>query len=219
MPVWAIRAHGVAVQAFFKGKLPRRDANLDPIITIAASIIILFLYEFQVLVHLDVKEIPKRNIMARWLKNQFESDENRDGKRISVLSVVSDDLLKKRAIINRALEVAYGTEAISEDAFIEAMEALDSVRRQPYIAVPELARKATHDLHTSATEAVIPTCVSTAMPTSNISCPDRPTKKGRPSSSSLRSWKEEQKRNKSQSTDEENPRNGKTRSIVDVLAF
>jgi hypothetical protein len=45
-----------------------------------ASIIISFLYEFQVLVHLDVKEIPKRNIMAQWLKNQFEPDDNRDGQ-------------------------------------------------------------------------------------------------------------------------------------------
>jgi hypothetical protein len=157
--------------------------------------------------------------MAQWLKNQFEPDDNCDGKRISVLSVVSADFLKKRAIINCALEVANGTEAISEDAFIEAMEALDSVRRQAYTAEPELERKAIHDLHTSATEPVIPTCVSTSMPTSNISCPDRPTKKGRPSSSSLRSWKEEQKRNQSQSTDEENPRNGKTWSIADVLAF
>jgi len=43
-------------------------------------------------------------------------------------------------------------------------------------------------------------------------------KKGRPANSSLRSRKEDQKRHNRQSTDEENPRGGKTRLIADVMA-
>jgi hypothetical protein len=50
-----------------------------------------------------------------------------------------------------------------------------------------------------------------------IRCPDRPIKKGRPANSSLKSWNDEQKRKQRDSTDEENPRGGKTRLLAQVM--
>ena len=66
---------------------------------------------------MDVKEIPKNNIMPRWMKNWCGSDAHTDGKSSFELLRGSNDALEKRALVNRVLAVAYGPEAISEDHY------------------------------------------------------------------------------------------------------
>ncbi|XP_066380798.1 protein FAR1-RELATED SEQUENCE 1-like [Miscanthus floridulus] len=84
-------------------------------------------HSLKVLVHLDVKEIPKNNIMPRWMKNWSGSDAHTDGKSSFELLRGSNDALEKRALVNRVLAVAYGPEAISEDVFVQAMGVMDLV--------------------------------------------------------------------------------------------
>ncbi|CAD6258724.1 unnamed protein product [Miscanthus lutarioriparius] len=170
------------------------------------------LYEHLVLVHLDVKEIPKNNIMPRWMKDGDESADHSNVKTGFHVIRGSSDVLKKRALVSRVLEVAYGPNAISEEVYAQAMGVMDLVRSQSSMLQP-LVDQPSHDPRIS----VVTSASAISAPT-NIRCPDRPTKKGRPANSSLQSWKEEQKRNNRQSTDEENPRGDKTRLIADVLA-
>lgn len=163
-------------------------------------------------------EIPKNNINIRWLKTQDDIEGTLHGKRSSALGMASADFLKKRALLDRAIQVAYGTKAISEEAFTQAMDVMDSVCRLPSSDQGDCAPSGTHDLHVRVMESVVSTCGMFEPLSAHISCPDRPTKKGRPSNSSLTSWKEQQKRQNLESTDEENPKNGKMHPLADVMA-
>ena len=123
------------------------------------------------------------------------------------------DVLKKRTLVNRVLEVVYAPEPIMDDLYSQVMWAIDRSR-----SIASLHHKPVGHLNTvvgiSGSRGHESIC---AQP--HIKCPDRPTKTGRPPNTSLQSWREEQKRNTCESTDEENPRGGKTRLINDVLSL
>lgn len=77
---------------------------------------------------MDVKEIPKNNIMPRWMKTVNESYEHSNGNSGLHSIPGASDVLKKRAIVNRVLEVAYGPEPIREDLYSQVMGAMDLAR-------------------------------------------------------------------------------------------
>ncbi|CAD6228294.1 unnamed protein product [Miscanthus lutarioriparius] len=142
-------------------------------------------HSLKVLVYLDVKEIPKNNIMPRWMKDGDESADHSNVKTGFDVIRGSSDVLKKRALVNRVLEVAYGPNTISEEVYAQAMGVMDLVRSQSSMLQP-LVDQPFHDPRISAV-----TSASAIGAPTNIRCPDRPTKKGRPANSSLQSWKEE----------------------------
>lgn len=131
--------------------------------------------------------------MARWMKVESNLAVTYDGNKSFALSAASVDQLQKHLLLRRVIEVTSGSSVLPSAAFTQAMSAMDSI--------------------STSSHNVAPT-VDYNLP---ILCPSRSTKKGRPSNSSLQSWKDEQKRKKRESTDEENPRGGKTRLVSDVL--
>ncbi|KAG0528690.1 hypothetical protein BDA96_05G033700 [Sorghum bicolor] len=176
-------------------------------------------HSLKVLVHLDVKEVPSGNIMPRWMKNDPEPKTSICPIRRSDISGASLTVLKKRALLSHMMKVAYGTDEISDEAFTQAMAAVDSLVIRPASSSAATLQSTITDHNTNYKQSVA--ALSVPMPKSNstIRCPDRPIKNGRPPHSTLKSWKDQQKRTRCVSTDEENPRGGKTRRIVDVLEF
>lgn len=159
---------------------------------------------------MDVKEILTNNLMVRWMKNIDERTEH--SKVNSGLESIcgSSNLLKKRSLVNRVLEMVYGPDPITDDMYSEVMGVIDQAKAQSNSMVQDISPLQPMSRNTNVGRSI-------GVP-SNIRCPDRPIKKGRPSHSSLQSWEQEQKRNKHNSTDEENPSREKTRLIADVLA-
>ena len=123
--------------------------------------------------------------MPRWMKDGDESADHSNVKTGFDVIRGSSDVLKKRALVNRVLEVAYGPNTISEEVYAQAMGVMDLVRSQSSMLQP-LVDQPFHDPRISAV-----TSASAIGAPTNIRCPDRPTKKGRPANSSLQSWKEE----------------------------
>lgn len=124
----------------------------------------------------------------------------------------SSDVLKKRALVNRVLELAYAPEPIRHDLYSQITGAMDPART--HSPMPQHLEGPSHYIN-GITGVATPYSIG---PPSYIHCPDRPRKKGRPSNSNLQSWIEEQKRNNRQSTDQENPRGGQTWLVADVIA-
>ncbi|TVU49926.1 hypothetical protein EJB05_01270, partial [Eragrostis curvula] len=159
-------------------------------------------HALKVLVHLDRRVIPCKNIMKRWTKDATKQTWPRK----------SGDA-RRSIFIKKALELANANE-IPDDEFLSVLEAID----QANIAS---AKKANAKGHTSdphvLPEMVVP-----------LQCPLRPTKRGRPGSTSLRSWEQGVKRKRKNSArkkapqaltseDEENPYGGKTRSVQELV--
>ncbi|OQU86059.1 hypothetical protein SORBI_3003G007000 [Sorghum bicolor] len=176
-------------------------------------------HSLKVLVHLDVKEVPSGNIMPRWLKNDPEPETSISATRRPDISGASVNVLKKRALLNCILQVAYGPDDISDEAFTQAMSVVDSLVVRTTSSSTATLQSPITDNNTNYKQSVAPPSVPMPKSSSTIRCPDRPINTGRPPHSTLKSWKDQQKRARCASTDEENPREAKTRRIVDVMAF
>jgi hypothetical protein len=154
-------------------------------------------------VNLDVKEIPRGNIMARWTKTQGDHGFQSGGSKYDCATNDTTAYVKKRQLIKRMLEVTNQTNGITDEAFADAMEAIESM--VPKSETPQPKEHATMK--------------GSGHSCSSMKCPPRPTKKGRPPNTSLRSWKQEQKRKQKESTDEENPTGAKTRPVNEVMGL
>lgn len=157
--------------------------------------------------------------MPRWMKNDAEPETSICPTRRSDISGASLTVLKKRALLSHMMKVAYGTDDISDEAFTQAMAAVDSLVVRPASSSAATLQSTITDHNTNYKQSVAAPTVPMPKSNSTIRCPDRPIKNGRPPHSTLKSWKDQQKRTRCVSTDEENPRGGKTRRIVDVLKF
>lgn len=167
--------------------------------------------------HLDTKEIPSGNIMSRWLKDDPQLANNAALSTRPDISGASADMLKKRVLLKRAIDVVYGKNELNEEAFAQAMGAMDSV-----VCPGMSSRNTSADMIKTQENDHQKKCVQGNDAPSlgnheSISCPDRTRKNGRPSHSSLKSWKEQQKRMNRDSNVEENTGGRKTRRLADVL--
>ncbi|TVU50230.1 hypothetical protein EJB05_01594, partial [Eragrostis curvula] len=163
-------------------------------------------HSLKVLVRQDIAQVPSCNILRRWTKDA------KQGRTVDLLPQIQHIQTKedqRSILILRALELA-NTIEINDDSFLTALEALETAKMAA-------GRKRT--VHDTANER------SSDMP---LQCPHRPVKRGRRNSTSLRSWHNarvprrkvsaaEKARNHADSEDDENPANGKTRYVHELV--
>ncbi|CAO2164568.1 unnamed protein product [Urochloa humidicola] len=81
----------------------------------------LYRHAIMVLTHLDKREIPANNIHKRWTRLLDEGTNNNE--YLTQLAIDNDEL-KRKALINKAFELANREKKISNFSFEQAMEAL-----------------------------------------------------------------------------------------------
>ncbi|KAG0519311.1 hypothetical protein BDA96_09G253100 [Sorghum bicolor] len=82
-------------------------------------------HSLKVLVHLDRTEIPPGNIMYRWTKHA--GPEYSPCTRELMMDQVSARVDGTKSHVKRALEFAHGDDPIDDEAFAEAMRAMDAI--------------------------------------------------------------------------------------------
>ncbi|CAL5031516.1 unnamed protein product [Urochloa decumbens] len=80
-------------------------------------------HSIKVLVHLDLQEIPRRNILGRWTKAWDDSEANNQLHNMEICT--EED--KRRMIINKAMELANKRTRLSNYEFETAMQVLTTV--------------------------------------------------------------------------------------------
>lgn len=157
---------------------------------------------------MDRTEIPSGNILFRWTKNAMNEKSSKHN------DTTSADYLRKKVMMNKLAEMSGPDGTMSDGMFTEAMEALDRViaRQNAVKGVPVQSLD-----HSNVEEGVRP-----------AKCPPRPVRKGRPRNTSLKSYEAEMAKQMKKgpacvskklesSTDEENPRGGKTKALGELL--
>ncbi|KAG0540465.1 hypothetical protein BDA96_03G411500 [Sorghum bicolor] len=137
-------------------------------------------HSWKVLVHLDRTEIPPGNIMYRWTKHA--GPEYSPCTRELTMDQVSArvDGTKRHVLLKRALEFAHGDDPIDDEAFAEAMRAMDAIVPRKDHSVSSF-REHGGEVKTSGPSLGN----AESMPTA---CPPRPIRTGRPRNTSLKSW-------------------------------
>ncbi|TVU21368.1 hypothetical protein EJB05_30998, partial [Eragrostis curvula] len=167
-------------------------------------------HQLKVLVHLDQRSIPEHNLMKRWTKAASRSG---DGMTAGAAPNHGTEEARRSLLVKMAMELAT-TRDIPDEEYTSLMEAM------------EKARSASRDKSNTHNSNIETTGLD--KPGISLQCPLRPEKKGRPQSTSLRSWQQGVKRRRNIRTgdksmdmllseDEENPRGGRTRSVQELL--
>ncbi|RLM54828.1 hypothetical protein C2845_PM10G11160 [Panicum miliaceum] len=168
----------------------------------------------KVLVHLDRLEIPPNNIMKRWTHDATSPNDGASHEQLPCRSVDAEDRMRKEMLLKKVLVLANADEKLTEEAFNHAMEAIVT------------SQKGNHQFTASVDNICTQILVTdTKVP---VACPPRPSTGGRPPNTGLKSWLSSTKKKRKQmdtdqttptitSTDEENPRGGKTKSIMFLL--
>ena len=160
--------------------------------------------------HQDRVKLPSRNILDRWRRDVLEDPGNGRDDGVESNSIESTAYIQKKLMVRRVLAMAGVDAALDESGYKEALEALDkiiSLRKDQKLGEQAVI---------SGDGSIKPTC-----------CPNRPKKKGRPCSTSLKSYETNLKKQKrteqgkkrytsSTSEDEENPMSGKTKALNEI---
>jgi len=160
-----------------------------------------------VLVHLDKTEIPRYNIKHRGTKEAGQSPGSSTSANGTMAMSETTDYMQKMLLLKRLVELANSRTTLGEGVFFEAMQAMDRISSYRDTKDNSNNRKALGNIDGGG-----------VMP---ITCPPRPSRRGRPQNTSLHSWEIEQHKEKQQvivkageqikeTTDEENPKGGKT---------
>ncbi|TVU33295.1 hypothetical protein EJB05_25105, partial [Eragrostis curvula] len=166
-------------------------------------------HQLKLLVHLDQRSIPEHNLMKWWTKAASTSGD--DGMTAGTAPNHGTEEAKRCLLVKMAMELST-TRDIPDEEYMSLMETM------------EKARSASRDKSTTHNSNIQTTGLD--KPGISLQCPLRPEKKGRPQSTSLRSWQQGVKRRRNIRTgdksrllseDEENPRGGKTRSVQELL--
>lgn len=160
------------------------------------------------LVHLDKTEIPRYNIKHRGTKEAGQSPGSSTSANGTMAMSETTDYMQKMLLLKRLVELANSRTTLGEGVFFEAMQAMDRIS----------SYGDTEDNSNNNRKALGNIDGGGVMP---ITCPPRPSRRGRPQNTSLHSWEVEQHKEKQQvivkageqikeTTDEENPKGGKT---------
>lgn len=163
--------------------------------------------------HLDKTEIPSGNIMDRWRKDADKDPMEGASGEVSVAKETAV-YLRKQLMLKRVLDIAGVNVAVDEPGYADAVEALDRLIAARSVAPVDVQEGVKLGVANGATR-----------PTA---CPARPSRKGRPQNSSLKSYEESVKRGKKSKrsaagvfgvgvTDEENPSGGKTKTLAEIV--
>lgn len=170
-------------------------------------------HALKVLMILDKKEIPKNNIMERWLKDSLLSSMASKAAQIMPPNMETPDKIKKNMLLKKILELV-SSEEIADETFQIAMDALNrSASRNRAPKRKDHPYEDTIDFNNQE----IPT-----------SFPARPIGGGRPPNTGIKSYlkglSKDGKRQKKMSdtnpdtmTDEENPKGWKTKKLIEVM--
>lgn len=165
----------------------------------------------QVLIHLDMREIPKRNIMERWTK--LYDDDMGNSQYLQNLAI-TNTMQKKSLVLKKAFEFANKDGKLSNRNFNEAIRVLEKANKV------EMANKGPTNIEIGESNNQ-----DGGKPTS---CPVSTSKGGRPPHTSLKSWQASKKKKKERKQDssvdkeitdwpdEESPPLKKQRSIADI---
>lgn len=167
----------------------------------------------QVLVHLEKTEIPPGNIMTRWTKDAIEDlVQSKEAQRGACIEDTAN-YLRKQLWLKKLLSCAGVAGPVSETGLGDAMSSLDELISEIKTGTDA---KANIECQETVSGAAGPS-----------QCPARPARKGRPRNTSLKSYKEEQKRCKkggngstksmAATTDEENQSHAKTKTIAELI--
>ncbi|TVU35741.1 hypothetical protein EJB05_17644, partial [Eragrostis curvula] len=172
-------------------------------------------HALKVLVHLDKRELPCGNIMKRWEKDTPSSNVCAASKLVDGDSACGSDYLLRSLLVMKAMELSRDKNRLNEEKVINALQALDAA---------QVALSSGNAVPTATCESAVAGASGIVRPTQ---CPPRPTKKGRPCSTSLNSWARSTKRSRlenvanevadKESEDEENPKAGQTKNINELL--
>lgn len=163
--------------------------------------------------HLDRTELPAGNIMERWRKDCTEEDMRGKYTTKESKNEETTAYIQKKLMVKKVLALAGVDGALDEEGYKEAMEALDKI-----ISVKTLGGKGVGALG-SESEITRPTL-----------CPERPTRKGRPHNTDLKSYEASLKKQKTKltsdkkaggrtTTDEENQAGGRTRALSELMSI
>ncbi|TVU51116.1 hypothetical protein EJB05_02523, partial [Eragrostis curvula] len=167
-------------------------------------------HQLKVLVHLDQRSIPEHNLMKRWTKAASTSGV---GMTTGAAPNHGTEEARRSLLVKMAMELAT-TRDIPDEEYTSLMEAMEKARS---------ASRDKSNTHNSKIQTM-----GLDKPGISLQCPLRPAKKGRPQSTSLRSWQQGVKRRRNIRTgdksmdrllseDEKNPRGGRTRSVQELL--
>lgn len=163
---------------------------------------------------MEKTDIPASNIMARWTKNATQPNNNGMQKGGADHDKETTEYIRKQLSLKKVLTAAGVDGTIPDGGLTVAMAALD-----------KLTSLRTTDKGVPG--ANMGEYIGTDEEALTRQCPPRPIRRGRPRNSSLKSYENEKKNQvrsrpddtgkKVATSTDENPRNGKTRALNELL--
>lgn len=168
--------------------------------------------------HLDRTEIPKCNIKERWTKEAGQDSVDGVGSSLVDQVRAQNDEMKRHVLVMKALELSQAKGPIDDEAYTDALRAMESIVPCRQSSIEMVNSTATDD-------ACSVFGISHGLP---IACPMRPKRAGRPRDTSLKSWKKHDKLEKDTrrkqeetkavgDTNEEGNRPSKTIKLADLM--